>query len=140
MLGTSFNIKARGNQVEVACVTGKVSVKSNQIDHEPVILLAGLASTVEQKSVPSQPYEFDINQKIGWTRGEFYFHTVPLNEVFAEIARQFNTNIIVKANIENLSFTGRVELSEINVALEIVCLSSGLNYRRVNQSTYIISQ
>ncbi|MFQ5771306.1 MAG: FecR family protein, partial [bacterium] len=61
VLGTSFNVRARGIQVEVACVTGKVSVKSLQKAYEPVILSPGLASLVQQDSAPAQPYPFDLS-------------------------------------------------------------------------------
>ncbi len=139
VLGTTFNIKARGQMVEVACVTGKVSVKSNQKDRDPVILNPGFASMVLENRKPSAPYQFDIDQITGWTKGEIYFRGAPLIQVFEEIARQFNVEIEVQADIPDLTFTGRFTDSDLKRAIEAVCLSSGLKYQVKNQSTFIIT-
>lgn len=139
VLGTSFNVKARGRKVEVSCVTGKVSVKSNKASHNPVVLRPGFASTVVQNQKPSAPYQFNIDEMTGWTIGEIYFQSTPLPQVFDEISRQFDIDIDVKANIANLTFTGRITDSDLNQALETVCLSSGLKYQAKDESAFIIT-
>jgi ferric-dicitrate binding protein FerR (iron transport regulator) len=139
VLGTSFNIKARGNNIEVACVTGKVAVKSNQTSQDQVVLNPGFASTIIQGSTMTTPYEFDIDKLLDWRNGEFYFQTTPLSEVFEEIARQYNINIKLEVNLTNFTFTGKFSDSDLGQALESVCLSSGLNFRSTDESTFIIT-
>ena len=139
VLGTTFNVKARRQIVEVACVTGKVTVKSNQKTGDSVILNPGFASMILANKKPSAPYQFDIDQVTGWIKGEINFRSTPLNHVFEEIARQFNLEIEVQADIAGLTFTGRFTDSDLNKALEAVCLSSGLKYQVTGESTIIIT-
>ncbi len=139
VLGTSFNVKARGQTVVIACVTGKVTVKSNQKTGDSVILNPGFASMILENKKPSAPYQFDIDQVTGWIKGEIYFRSTPLNQVFEEIARQFNLEIEVQADIADLTFTGRFTDSDLNKALAAVCLSSGLKYQVTSGSTIIVT-
>jgi len=139
VLGTSFNVKARGQTVVIACVTGKVTVKSNQKTGDSVTLNPGFASMILENKKPSAPYQFDIDQVTGWIKGEIYFRSTPLNHVFEEIARQFNLEIEVQADIADLTFTGRFTDSDLNRAMEAVCLSSGLKYQVTSGSTIIIT-
>jgi ferric-dicitrate binding protein FerR (iron transport regulator) len=138
VLGTSFNLKARGNKVEVACVTGQVRVASNQFTHEPVILTLGFESIVIKDKAPTAPKEFNIEEKIGWISGTLYFQSTPLTEVFAEIERQFGAQLQIMTNIKDLTFTGRIGTSNIKDALEIICLSSGLSYSSTKDSIFTV--
>ncbi|MGH7453951.1 MAG: FecR family protein [bacterium] len=138
VLGTSFNLKARADKVEIACVTGKVRVVSNQIAHEAVILTPDFESIVIVGSQPTAPKKFNIEEKIGWLSGTLYFQSAPLTEVFAEIERQVGVQLQIKTNIENLTFTGRIETSDIKDALAVICLSSGLRYSATQNSIFII--
>jgi len=140
VLGTSFNLKARGNKVEVACIIGKVSVASNQFAHEPVILTPGLETIVIKNNLPATPKEFNIEEKIAWRSGVLYFQSTPLTEVFAELERQAGVRLQIKTNIEDLTFTGRIETSNPKEALEIICLSSGLIYSSKEDSVFIIDK
>jgi len=140
VLGTSFNVKARANKVEVACLTGRVSVASHEFAEEPVILVSGWESTVIKNNPPTAPQEFNQDEKIGWMSGVLHFQSTPLAEVFAEIQRQAGVQLQIKTGIENLTFTGKIETSHIKEALEVVCLSSGLSYAAKGDSISIISK
>jgi len=140
VLGTSFNVKARGNKVEVACVTGKVRVASHQIAHAPVILTPGLESIIIKDSPPSAPEKFNLDEKTGWISGILYFQSAPLTEVFAEIERQAGVQLQIKTNLQDLTFTGRIETANLKDTLEIICLSSGLNYSSQGDSIFTIYQ
>jgi len=128
VLGTSFNVKARGHQVEVACIAGKVKVASNQISRAAVVLTPGLETVAGKDSPPMAPREFNLNEKTGWISGTLYFHRAPLPEVFAEVERQAGVQLQVETSVENLTFTGKIETANPQEALEIICLSSGLRY------------
>jgi ferric-dicitrate binding protein FerR (iron transport regulator) len=140
VLGTSFNVKARGNKIEVACLAGKVGVASKQFAHAPVILTPGLESIVVKDSSPTAPKEFNIEEKTGWILGILYFQSTSLTEVFAEIERQSGVQLQIEANIENLTFTGRIETSRVKEALEVICLSSGLRYSSKQDSIFTIAK
>ena len=85
VLGTSFNIKSRHEYVQVACVTGKVAVRSDVNPERPVILTPGLASSVKRGQIPSAPYSFDSKKAASWTTGEITFTSTPIPEVFDEL-------------------------------------------------------
>ncbi|MGH7493705.1 MAG: FecR domain-containing protein [bacterium] len=138
VLGTSFNIKARGRKVEIACLTGRVRVASKEFPSAQVILTAGQESIVIEERPPTAPKDFNPGEKIGWLSGVVHFQSTPLAEVFAEIQRQAGVQLQITANIENLTFTGKIETSHIKEALEIICLSSGLSYSATKDSIFTV--
>jgi transmembrane sensor len=138
VLGTEFNIRSGEEQVEVACLSGKVEIASDQRDHVPVILTPGYASMVVYDSIPKDPYRFDHDQTLGWMKGEFYFNSTPLEEVFSELEKQFNVKVQLKEEIGDQLFTGVVREGDIHSALDKICLSAGLRYSISGNSEIVI--
>jgi transmembrane sensor len=137
VLGTSFNIYSRGNETEVTCVTGKVSV-DNDNHSSKSILTPGYASNVIANNMASKPYQIDVNKKISWISNEYYFSNKSLTEVFNEIGRQYNYHFNLTKNLEAQMFTGLVKGKNIEDALEVICLSANLQYSIKSGSTIMI--
>lgn len=135
VLGTTFNVRSRDGKVEIACLTGKISVTTS--DSASVILTPGLATLVKKGLAPEVPFTFDSRKKINWMIGEMYFEREPLVNVIKEIERQFNVQISMAKGNE-LTFTGRLERSSIQKALNVICLTAGMKYQAVNDSVYTV--
>lgn len=94
VLGTTFNVFARDNEVRVCCFTGKVGVRE-VTSGSHTILTPGLGVGSDGNTLGS--VEKISEKQKGWTKGEFYFTDVPLDDVFAEIERQFDQEHEFKA-------------------------------------------
>lgn len=124
VLGTSFNIRSRSDGLNVACLTGKVSVK---LENEEVILTKGFATDVKSEKIKSR-YEIKEAEIGSWRRKEFYFNEAPLSEVFAEIERQFSVTVRSELDFNNSKFTGYFSGEDLQKSVSIVCLTAGLDY------------
>lgn len=136
--GASFNVRLRGKGVRVSCVTGKVTVRSNQNEQPSVELVSGYQTVVQRGSLPSSPQKFELADAIGWQTGEFIFKNTPLMQVFAEMERHFNIHFKLRKKLQELTLTGRIRNSDIEYALNFVSLASGLKYESVDDSTFVI--
>ena len=128
VLGTSFNIKARSGQVHVACLSGEVRVFNNKDESNDVSLTPGRATFLTAADWPASPFAFDAQQVNGWRSGEFHFEEAPLANVFREIERQFRVQVIPDVRFRKSKFSGKFTNRNLNEALDIICLSSGLRY------------
>lgn len=137
VLGTSFNFRARQENVIVSCYTGKVRVSAGGEDS--VILTAGLQSnSTLESTTPGNAESFNTAHANAWISGDTYFNRTPLSEVFAEITRQFDISITLQKDVSRLTFTGKLARNNLSTSLDIVCLSSGLQYEQQSENQYIV--
>ncbi len=135
VLGTSFNVKTRGEQLEVTCKTGKVQVVMDDIAIKED-LNPGEGLIKEEDTVRRLILTPDLIGK--WQTGEFYFENRPLSSVLDELGRQFNVVIEAEAADEK-RFTGYFTTENLELALTIICEPLGLQYEIVGASNVIIS-
>lgn len=133
VLGTSFNVFARNNQVKVVCFTGKVKVKEVKTGSE-AILTPGLG-VISSGDKIGQVQKIGANTK-GWTSGEFYFYDAPLTEVFAEMERQFNIKVHAHG-LEKRRYSGYFSSKDMQQALELVCVPMQLTFRVSGDSVVV---
>ncbi len=126
VLGTSFNVNTRANQLTVQCKTGRVAVQVPVIKHQSV-----LRPGDEFKLVNQSPRKIsnDSDRYGKWTEGEFHFDNAPLQTVMDEISRQFDIPIELQLETPR-QFTGYFKNTTINDALETVCLPLGLTFTK----------
>ena len=103
VVGTSFNIFARGSRYEVTCVTGKVRVFTG--DEEGVIIEPDQVAQLDSDGKIVHSTLLKAESQVAWKDGEFYFTAYPLSLVFEEIERQFDIEIIAKG-ADTLYYTG----------------------------------
>ena len=123
--GTSFNVKSRKNQYQVACFTGKVAVK---LANEMVMLRKGEATNLF-KSKLSEPFRFERKRIKGWEIGKFYFDEVPLQDVFDEFERQYNVRVDYDTGIAARIYSGYFSNKNIEDALQLICDPMRLSYK-----------
>ena len=128
VLGTSFNVRAWGDNLYVECFSGKVKVSNTQNAQKSEILTPGLAVNIvdgdmrQKKSIQ--------NTKPEWTNATSRFYEEKLNIVFDELKRQFDVKIDIQKDNKNMgrTFSGSFTHSSLSDALEQVCKPMGLSY------------
>lgn len=129
VLGTSFNVNARNGQLEVDCRTGKVKVTAKQSSQ---ILTKGLGTKLNaDQSALEDTYETNIDQQIGWMRGNFYLEQITLNEITAELERQFDIKITCDSVLQSKIGLGNYTFKngDLNTALKEITFQLNADYK-----------
>lgn len=127
VLGTSFNVRAR-NALDVACFTGQVEV--DPVNSDAVKLLPGERVYKEAGAMSLQKEAFEPAEKKYWRRGELTFTAAPLNDVFDEIERSFDVQIIRDESTSQRRFTGSVTLVGADSAMDDICTPMQLKFEK----------
>jgi transmembrane sensor len=131
VLGTSFNVKVRSTDFSVTCYTGKVNVTRHE---KSVVITKGLHTKLENGEL-TDALPFD-DQKTTWRDGEFHFDGQPLQDVFDEMERQFNVDIVYTETAPR-KYTGTFRNKDIDEALFMVVKPMQLTIRRENNRIII---
>ncbi|MEH6408309.1 MAG: FecR family protein [Leeuwenhoekiella sp.] len=124
VLGTQFNVKNRKDYFEVQCFEGRVAVtyKSKEI-----ILTRGMRyrvidgkATKTENLTASEP---------SWLLKESSFEAIPLEQVIAELERQYDIKIDASDVDKTQLFTGSFTHDDKNIALQAVTIPLGISYK-----------
>ncbi|MDF1575891.1 MAG: FecR domain-containing protein [Bacteroidales bacterium] len=137
VLGTTFNVFARGRDYMVTCHTGRVrvseSISGSSINLSPsersVLKPSGGFSVTQLKHTPDTP---------GWTGNLIMFASTSLRLVFEEIERQFGIVIETPVEMQQV-YSGNFSLNQpVENILSLLCLPFDLEYERQNGNTYLV--
>ncbi len=134
VLGTSFNVFARNNEIRVSCFTGKVGVRE-VTSGAHAVLTPGLGVNAAGGTLGR--VEKVSEKEKGWTTGEFYFDDSPLEDVLAEIERQFNVKVSC-TGCDNRRYSGYFNSKSLSQALELVCIPMQLEYKITTDGVVVI--
>lgn len=123
VLGTEFNVKQRGAYFEVACFEGKVRVVANEQTKE---LLAGENFRILDGKVTTGLHR---SGKPEWTDNRSYFQRIPLQEVFAELQRQYDITVTHEGVDTSELFTGGFMHRNLDSALIAISEPLGLHFQ-----------
>jgi ferric-dicitrate binding protein FerR (iron transport regulator) len=123
VLGTHFDVKQRDNYYEVSCFEGLVSVTYN---NTTVKLPPGKSFRVINKQIEKTD-DFDA-QTPSWLQKESSFTRVPLNQVIAELERQYDIQIETQGIDTSKLFTGGFTHTNQKTALESITIPLQLSY------------
>ncbi|MFT3795888.1 FecR family protein [Flavobacterium sp.] len=133
VLGTQFNVRARGKRFDIVCYEGKVQVTSNA---GTSILTPGRKITIDYgktsgiKTIKTTQPE--------WTQNELVFDNENLSGVLAELERHYNVEI--QSELESgQRFSGAVPGNELEAALNIIGATYHLNVSK-NGSSVVLTQ
>lgn len=122
VLGTTFNVFARGSQLKVFCETGKVAVQTGNT----VLLTPGMA-VQNMQGKPLHALHVENDHESSWRYGEFWFRNAPLEEVVAAIERQYNVRITYQ-KAENRYYSGYFNTRSLEKTLKGVFGPMELKY------------
>lgn len=124
VLGTHFNVKQRNNYFEVSCFEGLVSVTHN---NETIKLPPGKTFRLINNTIEEVP---DFNaQNPSWMQQESSFDRIPLDQVIAELERQYDIKIKTEGVDTSKLFTGSFTHKNQKIALEAITIPLKLSYK-----------
>ncbi len=138
VLGTKFNVYARGLDYEVFCETGKVGV-SNAYAGQVVLLPGEFVSLNIEKPEKENATETKASI-LAWRNNEFSYNTTPLSKVFADLERQYGVTItLANDNIANEEHTGIMKRPKtVQEALDVLQAGAEWLYEKTGEKTYLI--
>ena len=136
VLGTSFNVYARGDALEVHCNTGRVKVMTQQ---DTTILTAG-KHVVRNTRGGLIEGEFNVSSEGDWTDGKFEFKNKPLSRVFSELERQYDVEVKLAEGLGDELYTGFFNDHNLDSALYNICWPLQLNYEIQDKEIIIQNQ
>ena len=134
VLGTSFNVYARDNLLDVYCKTGKVAVNSS--NKETILSPNQSVSVLRQEHI----FENEVKEKdsrLSWQRGIYSYKATSIEEVAREIERQLDVEINIPQNIKQLEFTGSFSSGDLESALSEVFWPLNLKFSREGKKVNI---
>jgi transmembrane sensor len=135
--GTKFNVLARGDQFEVKCFDGSVTVQTSV--SKTISLTKGKGIVISKIEEPPSQITLDSITEPTWIKGEYYFNDVPLNLVFDELSRQFNVTIKHDGFVPaTRNYTGFFKRTRLVQALDLICIPMDLTYQISSDSTSVM--
>lgn len=138
VLGTSFNVLARKERLEVKCHTGKVGVTPFG-EKEMQAILPG-EGVIAVKGSVIQKISFDPKLQADKLYQQSSFSNTPLIEVLEEMERQYNITIDSPSNIGTKMYSGTFPHNHLETALKVVFEAMGLKYERIGDQKIQIIQ
>jgi ferric-dicitrate binding protein FerR (iron transport regulator) len=114
VLGTQFNVRARGNRIDVVCYEGRVLVVS---ENKEIILTPGQHVTFHGKVMENSQIRVTEPE---WLHNEIVFSHENLPAVISEIERQYDVKIDTDVESEQL-FSGSLPGDNLDAALNVLC-------------------
>jgi len=140
VLGTSFNVNTRNDQLAVVCRTGKVRVTTKGSEQ---VLTKGLGTKLNaNKSALKPVYKTNVDKQIGWMSGDFYLEQITLNEITAELERQFNIEITCETTLQSKVGLGNYTFKsgDLKTALEEITFQLNAVYKIDGKNVMITSK
>lgn len=125
VLGTSFNVFVRENELQVSTFTGVVKVEK---DGKSILLEKGDQLSFTTKKERWSTTQFNFNQVATWRSGAFHFNSIPLQKVVDELERQFAIEIEVASDISQSIYSGFFSKTDLNEALQLVFVPMGMTF------------
>lgn len=91
--GTRFNINTEENKIETILAEGKVAVF--QSDRLLTELKPGEEVSFDRVSAQLDIKEISLLEKLAWKDGKIIFRNAPLDEVFRQLSKRYNVDIIL---------------------------------------------
>lgn len=140
VLGTSFNIKTTGSNIEVLVLTGKVALSSKGTPQKIIVLPneKALFNTALGHLSKTTMLEEEPLQAVAKTEYSMDFKSARMGDVVASIERKFDVHIAVKGEkIENCPITADLTDQSLDRTLNMISMALGFTYE-INENTVTI--
>ncbi|MEQ6122498.1 FecR domain-containing protein [Reichenbachiella sp. MALMAid0571] len=147
VLGTSFNIRAyKGeNEIEVALVSGKVSLTNNSSPSQNIIALLPNDMVSYRKAEKTiLKSNFDPEKVLAWTDKTLYFEDVNFEQLMVTLERWYGVDFVIdndlwknKKFIERKDYRGKYKNKSLETVLEAVSFSYGFDFEIDNKTVRI---
>ncbi|MGL4293087.1 MAG: FecR family protein [Bacteroidales bacterium] len=134
-LGTSFNVKANGNDdyVAVTLIEGKVQVESEN-QHNTLIPNQHLVYNKMNKTCDKSKLHNSSHAAL-WRNGQLAFHDETLENIGKSMSRMYDVDIEWGSeSIRNIRFSGVIRNSSLKNILQVICVSAPIKYQIKNNT------
>ncbi|MEN8230483.1 MAG: FecR domain-containing protein [Bacteroidota bacterium] len=129
VLGTSFNVRAYGNenQVMTTLVTGEVMIRMPETQKEFHLLPNEQAITTSQETVVRN---VDVNQYVAWKEGRILFEENTVEEIFNDLSRWYDIEVVyANPALRDLRYSIDIKRYEnLSEVLEILKLTEKIRF------------
>ena len=128
VLGTSFNVRSRGELFFVDCYSGSVQVNIPNSEQQVILepgetctLLSGILRLTRHKSQSTNP---------GWQDSVISFENQSLEDVMNEMSNYYELSVIYKPeSLKFKRFTGKVQTNNLEKSIQNITWPLSLEYR-----------
>ncbi len=116
VLGTQFDVKARGNRFDVVCYEGRVGVRYG---NSQTVITPGQSVSFAAGQPIDAPHQYASQPQ--WLNNKLVFNKETLQAIVAELNRQYDVTIEFGRTPSTQLFTGVLPMKNLDQALEIIC-------------------
>ncbi|MBN1598727.1 MAG: DUF4974 domain-containing protein [Bacteroidales bacterium] len=130
VLGTRFNVKAYPEEVNIETILEQGKLKLMKSGKKIVLLEPNDIATYnkDQKLIEIK-HVSDTRRYTAWTDGKLIFDNEKLEDIIIKLERWYNVRINIENNsLKQIRFTGTFERESVEQALNIIRLTTPLNY------------
>ncbi|HOX83906.1 MAG TPA: FecR family protein [Chryseolinea sp.] len=131
VLGTSFNINTKGNQIAVSVATGKVSVSH---ENETQLLLPNekITYSILRDQMIKSPA--NLEHDLAWISNTLIFEDMQLGEAAKMLEQNFKVKIIFENSVlKNCLITGKYKNTSLNKILDAISFSTGIQFKIIGK-------
>ncbi len=138
VLGTAFDVKSFDHETfETTLIRGSIKLKNHDTNQE-ILLHPGQQALINKNKTISIN-QVDTTLFTSWKDGKLIFHHKPLCSISKQLERWYNVKIILKdKSIENLQFTGTIEMESFNEVLLLIKKTTPIKYSYNAQTRTLI--
>ncbi len=135
VLGTSFNLSARGDNVKVDVQTGTVELsEADSLEGKPrqkLLLQAGKAGSYDGKAKRIRQEQGEVENALFWKTKKLVFRDQPLTQVVAKLNAVLGDSIVLGNDaVGRCALTTTFEKPSIAAALEVIAATFNLEIIR----------
>jgi transmembrane sensor len=139
VLGTAFNVKARGGTTDLDVLHGRVRFGSaGQGGNGSIVLNGDEKSRCIEGAAPAAPVRTSHRSTPGWMEGKIACDQRPLRDLCRELEDTYDISVSIgDASLGNLTVTGTIEARSAGQAVQALSLLIGRQYR-ADHDTFVI--
>lgn len=142
VLGTSFNVKSypKDEKIETTLVSGKVEVIQDK-KKNAIVLQPSHRATFDKSKSDIKVDKVDSKSIVAWQEGKLIFDNTPLKQVILDLNRKYNVEFVVQSDaLLQYKYTGEFDNLELEDVLELLKISSPINYKYINNKIMLNSE
>jgi ferric-dicitrate binding protein FerR (iron transport regulator) len=135
--GTEFNVRCRGDRVEIVVAKGAVRVLDRK-GSAPIDLGRGEGSVYRDSTGFSPPRKVDLRRAIAWREGRLSFQRTRLADAMKEIELCYDVRVVFKnPRAPGRSLTGYFTSDSLDEVLSTIALAMDVRIERSGQTVIV---
>jgi ferric-dicitrate binding protein FerR (iron transport regulator) len=139
VVGTEFNVRARGDVIEIAVLDGVVNIRVFSNGHDSTLQLTKREmASCPQNGFPRRTGEIPSTEYPGWLHGKLYLDRTSFLAACREIELRFDVTIEVRSSaLAEETITGVLDARSAGAAIAALCTLTGKTFSYAG-TTYTI--